>query len=53
MQGLWKLDDNEFNNMADSFLIQSEEELFGDDWLESYAVKKILDAKYNKMDINE
>ena len=53
MQEPWKLNDKEFNNMADSFLIQSEEELFGDDWLESYAVEKSLDAKYDKMDINE
>ena len=53
MQEPWKLDDNEFNNMADLFLIQSEEDLFEDDWLESYAVEKNLDAKYDKMDIDE
>ena len=53
MRESWKLNDKEFNNMADSLLIQSEEELFGDDWLESYAVEKILDAKYDKMDINK
>ena len=53
MQEPWKLDDQEFNNMADSFLIQSEEELFGDDWFKNYAVEKSLDAKYDKMNINE
>ena len=40
--------------MADSFHLQEEEEdLFGDDWLDSYAVEKILDAKYDKLDINQ
>ena len=39
--------------MADLFLIQSEEEIFGENWLESYAVEKILDAKYDKMEIKE
>ena len=40
--------------MADSFHIQEEEEdLFGDDWLDSYAIEKILDAKYDKLDINQ
>ena len=39
--------------MADLFLIQSKEELFGDDWFKSYAVEKIFDEKYVKMDIDE
>ena len=53
MREPWKLNDKEFNDIADSLLIQSKEELFGDDWLKSYAVEKILDAKYDKMDINK
>ena len=53
MREPWKLDEKEYFNMADLFLIQSEEELFGEDWFESYAVEKILDAKYDKMDIKE
>ena len=48
MREPWKLNDKEFNDIADSLLIQSKEELFGDDWLKSYAVEKILDAKYDK-----
>ena len=39
--------------MAGLFLIQSGEELSEDDCLKSYAVEKILDAKYDKIDINE
>ena len=53
MREPWKLNDKEFNDIADSLLIQSKEELFGDDWLESYAVETILDSKYDKMDINK
>ena len=53
MREPWKLDLNKFNIMADSFLIQSEEELFEDDWHEGYTVEKILDAKYDKININE
>ena len=53
MREPWKLDDKAYNIMTGSFLIQSEEELFGDDWFESYAIEEILDAKYDKMDIND
>ena len=42
MREPWKLDSQEYLNMADSFLIQSEEEIFGENWLESYAVEKFL-----------
>ena len=39
------LTSKEFNNMVDSLLIQTEDELFGEDWLDSYATE-FLDAKY-------
>ena len=54
MREPWDLSNKEFVHMADSFHLQEEEEdLFGDDWLDSYAVEKILDAKYDKLDINQ
>ena len=40
-------------SLEGSFLIQSKAQNFGDYWFKSYAVEKILDAKYNNMDINE
>ena len=38
--------------MEDSLYVQIEDELFGEDWLDSYATT-ILDAKYEKADILE
>ena len=38
--------------MADSFFLQVEDDMFGDDWLDSYATERILDAKYEKLDID-
>ncbi len=35
----------EFDAMADIFHIEVEDELFGEDWLECFAIE-ILDAKY-------
>jgi hypothetical protein len=46
------LDSNEFNAMIDMFHIQSEDKLFGEDWLECI-VTKILDAKYERTDVVE
>ena len=42
MREPWKLDSKKYLNMADLFLIQSEEEIFGKNWLERYAVEKFL-----------
>ena len=54
MREPWDLSNKEFVHMADSFLLQEEEEdLFGDDWLDSYAIENILDTKYDKLDINQ
>ena len=39
MREPWKLDSQEYLNMADLFLIQSKEELFSENWLKSYAVE--------------
>ena len=36
--------------MEDSFYIQAEDELFGNDWLNCYATE-ILDAEYNQTDV--
>ena len=43
---------DDFKEMEDSLYVQIEDELFGEDWLDSYATT-ILDAKYEKADILE
>ena len=49
-----KFDDDDFRQLIDQFLIQEDEEFFGDDFFDNYLVQKILDAKYdNKTDIND
>ena len=54
MREPWDLSNKEFVHMADAYLLQEEEEdLFGDDWFDSYAIEKILDAKYDKLDVNQ
>jgi hypothetical protein len=46
------LDLKEFDTMEDMFHIQVKDEIFGEDWLESFATE-ILDAKYDKTDVAE
>ncbi len=46
------LDSKEFDAMEDMFLIQVEDEIFGEDWLELFATE-ILDAKYERTDVAE
>jgi hypothetical protein len=46
------LDLTEFNTMEDMFHIQVKEEIFGEDWLECFAIGN-LDAKYEKTDVVE
>ena len=41
-----------FDDMEDALFIQQEDELFGEDWLDSYATE-ILEDKYNPTDIND
>ena len=48
MREPWKLDSKEYLNMADLFLIQSKEEIFGKNWLESYAIEKFLTLSTTK-----
>ena len=43
----------EYQAMAMAYDIQSEEEFMGDDWLDSFAAMTILDAKYEKVDVQE
>ena len=38
--------------MEDAMHVQTEDELLGEDWLDNYA-SEILDAKYNKTDVND
>ena len=49
----WKLDNKDYQAMAMSHEIQAEEELLGEDWLDSFIAMTILDAKYEKVDIHE
>ena len=39
--------------MTDAYIMQVEEKDFGEDWIDSYATTEILDAKYNKADLNK
>ena len=52
MREPWDLNNQEFLHMADSFFLQVEDDMFGDDWLDSYATERILDAKYEKLDLD-
>ena len=52
MREPWDLNNQEFLHMADSFFLQQEDDMFGQDWLDSYAAERILDAKYEKLDID-
>ena len=44
------LTSEDFDHMEDSYFIQHEDELLGQDWLELYATE-ILDAKYQWTDV--
>ena len=52
MREPWDLNNQEFLHMADSFFLQVEDDMFGDDWLDNYAAERILDAKYEKLDLD-
>ena len=43
---------HDLDALEDSFFIQCEDELFGEDWLDCFATK-ILDAKYDYTDVND
>ena len=53
MREPWDLNNQEFLHMADSFFLQVEDDMFGDDWLDNYATERILDAKYEKLNLDE
>ena len=46
------LDAKEFNAMEDMFFIQTEDDFFGEDWLNCY-VTEILDAQYEWTDVTD
>jgi len=48
----FSLDSKSFNNMKDAMFVQTEDEVFGDDWLDSF-VTKMLNAKYDKTDVKD
>ena len=51
MREPWKLNNKEYVVMAESIHISQEDDMFGEDWLDSYAAISILEAKYEKVDI--
>ena len=53
MREPWKLDNKEYLAMADAINVQEEDEIFGEDWLDSYLTNTILDAKYEKVDVKD
>ena len=53
MREPWDMDNKEFLHMVDTYHLQEEEETFGEDWLDCYAIEKILDAKYEQVNIKE
>ncbi len=46
------LDTKEFNAMEDMFFVQTEDELFSEDWLNYYATE-ILDTQYEWTDVTD
>ena len=48
-----KVNNTEYLAMADAYIIQTEEEELGDDWLDSYATTEILDARYEKANLSQ
>ena len=48
----FRSDSKSFNIMEDAMFVQTEDELLGHDWLDSY-VTEILDAKYDKTDVKD
>ena len=53
MREPWQLDNKEYLAMADAINIQHKEELVNEDWIESYGTSTILDAKYEKVNVND
>jgi len=53
MREPWKLDNSEYHAMACAFDIQADDELIGEDWLDSYLTNTILDAKYEKVNVHD
>ena len=54
MREPWSLHNSDYLAMADTFEMQTEDEdIFGEDWLESYMTNTILDAKYVAVSIDQ
>ena len=46
------IDKESYQDMEDAMHVQTEDKFLGEDWLDNYATE-ILDAKYNKTDVND
>ena len=53
MREVHKINNAKSLAMADAYIMQTEEEDFGEDWLDSYATTEILDIKYDEADLEE
>ena len=49
----WSLDNKEYIAMDNAINIQQEDELFGEDWLESYLTNTIVGEEYEKLDVQD
>ena len=53
MREPWKLNNSKYHAMTCAYDIQQDDELIGEDWLDSYLTNTILDAKYEKVDVHD
>ena len=53
MREPWDIKNKDYVKMCNSYHIPEDDEFFGEDWLDCYNIDKILDAKYDKLDIQE
>ena len=53
MREPWKLDNSEYNVMANAYDIHYDDKLIGEDWLDGYLTNTSLDAKYEKVDVHD
>ena len=53
MREPWAIDNKEYVAMAGAYDIQYDDEFIGKEWLDSYLTNIILDAKYEKVDVQE
>ena len=53
MRKPWDIKNKDYVQMCTSCHTQENDEFFGENWLDYYNIDRILDAKYDKLDIQE